>query len=377
MSEKRTITINPDFLKFSSGGTRKKPPKTEGNKIKVKNDAPKKRDNTLKKKSILRMIRQHQEDKYKKLFENKKPAVTNMKNKISDISEFESDFERSKNYLLELAETTKATESQMNKTLKQYPNQQPESLLFSPGVDVLETVSMDFPDIINSPPVSISPPRSNPIAPTYGCLKNGSLPTYRNYLKTQKNQPIIHNNNNEVIRIHNPVNQVNLPALSNTSQIGMGVPISSNNNNMNALAQNKIQEKISENIKRMNENAQVMAKLKVIKQNKYNKIAKQKKTIRRTYKAGKSKVLPKVSVLVSNRTMRNNITTKSQLLKQDSIEDVKKYLIKRGFIKIGSTAPNDVLRKMYETAVLICGEVQNHNPDNLLYNFLNDTSDVK
>jgi hypothetical protein len=369
MSEKRTITINPDFLKLSSGGTRKKQPKTDGNKIKVKTDASKKRDNTLKKKSILRMIRQHQEDKYKKLFENKNPATTEMKNKVSDISDFDSDFERSKNYLLELAETTKATESQMNKTLKQYPNQQPESLLFSPGVDVLETVSMDFPDITNSPPVSIVKPRTNFIAPTYGCLKNGSLPTYRILMGTQKNYNSM---SNIPIQINNPAN---IPTITNVPSMAFNKPAISNN--INAVVQDKIQEKIGDNIKRMNENAQVMAKLKAMKENKYNKIAKQKKIIRRTYKAGKSKVLPKVSVLVSNRTMRNNITTKSQLLKQDSIEDVKKYLIKRGFIKIGSTAPNDVLRKMYESAVLICGEVQNHNPDNLLYNFLNDTSDVK
>lgn len=371
MSEKRTITINPDFLKFSSGGTRKKQPKTDGNKIKVKTDAPKKRDNTLKKKSILRMIRQHQEDKYKKLFENKKPAATDLKNKISDINDFESDFERSKNYLLELAETTKATESQMNKTLKQYPNQQPESLLFSPGVDVLETVSMDFPDVTNSPPVSIAKHRPNFITPNYGCLKHGSLPTYRNYIKTQKNCPLM---SNMPIQINNPVN---IPMNHISSVPSMAFNSHAVSNNINAVVQDKIQEKIGENIKRMNENAQVMAKLKAMKENKYNKIAKQKKIIRRTYKAGKSKVLPKVSVLVSNRTMRNNITTKSQLLKQDPIEDIKKYLIKRGFIKIGSTAPNDILRKMYESAVLICGEVQNHNPDNLLYNFLNDTSDVK
>ena len=371
MSEKRTITINPDFLKLSSGGTRKKQPKTDGNKIKVKNDAPKKRDNTLKKKSILRMIRQHQEDKYKKLFENKKTATTDMKNKVSDISDFDSDFERSKNYLLELAETTKATEHQMNKTMKQYPNQQTESLLFSPGVDVLETVNMDFPDVMNSTPVSIAKPKPNYIAPTYGCLKNGSLPTYRSYINTQKNYSPV---SNMPIQINNPTN-IPMNSVSTIPSMAFTVPAISNN--INAVVQNKIQEKMGENIKRMNEHAQVMAKLKAIKQHKYNKISKQKRIIRRTYKAGKSKVLPRVSVLVSNRTMRNNITTKSQLLKQDNIEDVKKYLIKRGFIKIGSTAPNDVLRKMYESAVLICGEVQNHNPDNLLYNFLNDTSDVK
>jgi len=29
---------------------------------------------------------------------------------------------------------------------------------------------------------------------------------------------------------------------------------------------------------------------------------------------------------------------------------------------------------MYETVSLICGEVENHNPDNLLYNYFHDTN---
>ena len=62
----------------------------------------------------------------------------------------------------------------------------------------------------------------------------------------------------------------------------------------------------------------------------------------------------------------------TQQYKTIPIEDVRKYLVKRGFIRVGSSAPNDVLRKMYETSNLICGEVENHNTDNLLYNYLND-----
>ena len=60
-------------------------------------------------------------------------------------------------------------------------------------------------------------------------------------------------------------------------------------------------------------------------------------------------------------------------MKQTPIEEVRRYLVKKGFIKVGSIAPNDVLRKMYETVSLICGEVENHNPDNLLYNYFHDT----
>ena len=74
--------------------------------------------------------------------------------------------------------------------------------------------------------------------------------------------------------------------------------------------------------------------------------------------------------MISNRTIRKNITTKTQLLKQVPINEVRKYLIKKGFIKVGSDAPNDILRKMYESAILIGGEIQNHNVDNLLYNYL-------
>jgi hypothetical protein len=99
---------------------------------------------------------------------------------------------------------------------------------------------------------------------------------------------------------------------------------------------------------------------------------KQKRTVRRTFKVGKSKTKPHISVLISNKTIRNQISTKTHILKQTPIDEVRRYLTKKGFIRVGSDAPNDVLRKMYESAVLICGEIQNHNPDNLLYNFLND-----
>ena len=116
---------------------------------------------------------------------------------------------------------------------------------------------------------------------------------------------------------------------------------------------------------------QLQNKMKAIKQSRPH-IPKQRRTVRRTYQIGKSKTHGKVSVLISNKTIRKNTTTKAQLLKQVPLPDVKKYLIKHGFIKIGTTAPNDVLRKMYESAIMVCGDIQNHNPDNLLYNFFND-----
>ena len=115
--------------------------------------------------------------------------------------------------------------------------------------------------------------------------------------------------------------------------------------------------------------SQTNEKLKNLKKKKRQYI---KKTIKRSFSLGRSKTKPAVSVLVTNKTVRNKIIEKEQLLKQTPLSEIRKYLIKHGFIKIGSTTPNDVLRKMYETALLICGEVQNHNSETLMYNFLNN-----
>ena len=149
-------------------------------------------------------------------------------------------------------------------------------------------------------------------------------------------------------------------------------PVLQNIKQKAVLSEPTLNEGVKENIKKMSELDQTISKMNRIKSDGVPiRRRKQKRTLRRTYKVGKSKVVPKISVLVSNRTIRNNITAKAQLLKQVPINEIKRYLIKHGFIKIGTTAPNDVLRKMYESAMLICGEVKNHNPDNLLYNYLN------
>jgi hypothetical protein len=116
---------------------------------------------------------------------------------------------------------------------------------------------------------------------------------------------------------------------------------------------------------------QTMQKMKNANNMKNKKSLKQKKTVRRTFHIGKSKTVPKISVLVTNKSIRKNVTTKATLLKQTPIGEIRKYLIKKGLIKVGSTAPNDVLRKMYESVALIGGDINNYNPENLLYNYFN------
>jgi hypothetical protein len=363
MSDRKTIQFNPDLLKFTSNTTRKNRNKGNMNSsgIKIKSTPAKSKMDTLKKRSILKMIRQHQEDNYRKLLQDNK-TITPEKRKTDS---FISDFENSKEFLNKLIEDNSAKEkmNRLNSTIRKYPTQ-PQSLLYT---NPIENVSLEFPNDMIEPIIhntssqlqnvsSIMKPMQPSFQtqkPHYGCLKGGSLPTYRNWLmnKTQKSNPIIEN-----ITVSNP--PINISTNDSTNPIKTPNQI--------------VEDNINKNMQKISGMKQTMEKLQLIKNKNQLKRLKQKKTIRRTYKIGKSTLLPKISVLVSNKTIRNNISTKSQLLKQVPIPDIKKYLIKRGLLKVGSTAPNDILRKMYETSILLCGEVQNHNPDYLLYNYLHD-----
>ena len=111
-----------------------------------------------------------------------------------------------------------------------------------------------------------------------------------------------------------------------------------------------------------------MDKLKNLKKKREN----YKKNGSQNVWAGKSRLKPCISVLLSNKTMRSKVMQKESYLKHIPIDEIKKYLIKHGFIKVGTNTPNDVLRKMYESALLVCGEVTNYNSETLTYNFINN-----
>lgn len=341
MSEKKVLNINPELFSFSSNKTRKKKDKKEtDDKIRVKGNSvvkDKTKDKTLKKRSILKMIREQQQKNYDSMFD---------KPKIKEKNGFENEFQKATSYLNDLVKNKNQISSHSsvkNATVKQKPImlntptiQTPIQATGQPVFPEAEQVNINFPSThheeINIKPIVSS---HSPL-PEYGCLKNGNLPTYRNFMnKTLKN-----------IGGSNASNNIENKTLTNEMET-------------------------REQIKDLSLRNQKREMNKMLLPKKMKRPTKRRKTIKRTYKIGRSKTKPNIGVLISNKTIRNKISTQKNLLKQHSIPDIKRYLVKHGFIKVGSATPNDVLRKMYETAVLVCGEIVNHNPDNLLFNFMN------
>ena len=155
----------------------------------------------------------------------------------------------------------------------------------------------------------------------YGCLKGGNKPTYREYHnKTLKRRPSIN---------------------------------SSNNINSNLSRSEKL-----ENLKKSYNKSYKKLKLK------------KRKTKKTTYQLGKSKKNKTVSVLIKNNNTRRKIKKEHGILKQKSIKEIKNYLYEKNMIKIGSTAPNDVLRTLYEQSIL-AGDVTNTSTNIKLHNYLN------
>ncbi len=316
--EKKIIRINPEMFKLANNNTRKKnPEKKDPNPIKMKTVN---RDKTLKR-DMLRRIRANQAEQYNKIF----GETANQPIRVSTEEKFDSGFKDTMDFMNKLVDKHKRepVHQQHNQTVRA-----PEPIPIVQGPSAQQPFVQGHP--IQQPSVQVfsgtQPMVQSPMPggepPKYGCLKNGSLPTYR----TSMNKTVKASDIQEKPKTDNAIERIRA---------------------------------------RLNERANRQQAIKVPK-------TKPNKLIRRTYHVGKDKYRPSVGVLLPNRTIRNNVTNKSFMLKNTSIDEIRRFLLKQGFIKVGSTSPNDVLRKMYESIMMIDGEIKNYNPDNLLYNFFND-----
>lgn len=299
----KSISINPSFFKISGKKQKKKKEKKSLFKNQLK-------PNDVKKKLIAK-IKAHQK--------REKEKEVNEQEKKEELTTFKNEFQETLSYL-EQAKTKNIEKKKRKKQKKTMKKQQLHNTIKPPE----QSISIDtqpMTTVTNDPP--------------YGCLKNGSKPTWRQYNKTLKK------NKNDIKREYADKPLFNL----NSNELENDVKFDERKDKL---------EKLQQKFKTMN--TPIKPKTHKIK------------TRRRRRKITLGKINNKVGVLVKSKKTRRLIKNEIGVLKRKSIQEVKDYLRKHNLTKIGSSAPEHILRAMYENSYLT-GDVKNKNPEILLHNW--------
>jgi hypothetical protein len=423
---KKTIQINPELFRLPGGAkTRKNREKKDMMPMLTPMISP----NNLKNK-LLKRIKDHKMKETATTKSSPKSSKNNSRSSVSSdtvVNSYSDEFYSAMNYLSDLSKKQKRETEKTNlnnKTLKAYSR--PSSASLSPLTSTTSTtmtnISLELPPELQEPLTNYFVPDSTPSLSLntdtkdvpYGCLKNGSKPTYRDWIKTRKNHefpelnarpptPPKRNTFLEGATPIAPLSSVLTPTIIKTptslsreqrleqikqklkkiqeQEIKANPEASKLNDNLKileAISPKMELEKLPEIDDEMPEIPEIEKTLdvsQVIKEirEKEESVPKKylKRTIRRKFTLGKSDKLRKVAVLLKDNKTRKNVMDVQQELKKTSMKDVRKYLRQHGIIKIGSVAPNEMLRKTFETAML-AGEITNTNKDTLLHNFLNE-----
>jgi hypothetical protein len=424
-SIKKTIQINPDLFKINSNKTKKNREK----KSFIPSIKPIISPNILKNK-LLNRIKEHKrkeneslESKHSKLEEkvNNDTLLEEKKNytdEFNDSIEYLQSLSKQKkiNNEKELYEKKmiKKREEIQNKTLKNNyssSSSSPFVHLELPEELAYTLVPVNNKEISDPNPIQL---KTDDIP--YGILKGGEKPTYREWNKTRRNFEVTDPNAAIVLNSNQSLNERErrlqvlkekikhkknslpvtnptlLPLLKNIDTNSTETNDTNESNDINdtndtndtnctesninltddllnekMMTQNFIQKQITPNFIQNNS----VNNSNIKDENKIPKKRFLKKTIKRKYTLGKSKIKKTVSVLMKDRFTRKKIISAQKDLKKKPIQEVKKYLRDHHLIKVGSNSPNDIIRKMYESAMLT-GEVTNNNKDTLLYNFLKE-----
>jgi hypothetical protein len=404
----KTISINP--LLFNNGvKTRKRDRKPKPT------SAPLISPNVLKNK-LLHRIKEHKKKETTNL-ENKKTATENTTSN-TDVDNFNDEFNNSIQYLQTLSKQKKQNEEKENyERQRQKKREELERMTVKNYQSLnlpmsVSQVNLDLPEELKEPILHVN---TNPInlryttdsSVPYGVLKGGIKPTYRDWTRKQRDMEVTDHNSSLII--HGGLNQQNterenrlkslkekiklknaMDSLPNENpnddfmlsrnliqnpgfiNVNTNTNASSSQNfipNMNTSLEAKNIE--AKNIEAKNIEAKMQEAFNVNQITNLNRKIIKKTIKRKRYTLGKSKLKNKVAILLKDRGTRKQVIIAQKDLKRKPMNDIKTYLRDHNLIKIGSGAPNDVLRKLYESCML-SGEITNKNTDILLHNLSND-----
>ena len=258
------------------------------------------------KKELLKRLKQIQENKEKKKY-NKDENNNNIGSSIEFLNSLSNEHKNNNSIKLTKPNTVESVPTTIDaNTIKTPPD----------TVNSLPDTLDSLPDILDYPPAMLASTDTilKQKEPPYSNLKGSKKPSYREWLKN-KTQKI-------------------------------------------EIRDKDIKDSVATTLRE--------EKLKKI-QKKYKKQAKHCKTIKITETFGKRN--GKVSIHIKNNENKEQLENEKKTLKKHSIPKIKAYLKEHNLLKIGSYAPNDVIRELYENAML-SGDITNNNKDILVHNFL-------
>lgn len=428
-SIKKTIQINPDLFKINSNKTKKN---RERKSSLVPSIKPLISPNILKNK-LLNRIKEHKRKENESLGQGSKEEDKTKNSNTFPLEKekknYTDEFNDSIEYLQSLSKQKKKEdekniyEKKLQKKREELHNKTLKNRSSSENyASSSPFVHLELPDELTYSPtteISISP-SIHPIQLKkddipYGILKGGEKPTYREWNKTRRNLEvtdpnaaiILNSNSNssfnerekrlQVLRDKIKKKQTSMPITNPTllpllkeesgskeELLSLSKPL-----NIDSLEEKRISDSLEEKMMTQNfiqkpftsdssinnltqmSNSNLNSNFLHQEENSIPKKRFLKKTIKRKYTLGKSKIKKTVAVLMKDRFTRKKIIVAQKDLKKKPIQEVKKYLREHHFIKVGSNSPNDILRKMYESAMLT-GEIINNNQDTILHNFLKE-----
>ena len=398
----KTISINPSL--FNVGRSRTKKYRKKSVKPQT---IPIISPNVLKNK-FLKRIKEHKQRETQDLENNKRklPAV-NVEPKPVQNVEFSDEFNDSLNYLQEL---TKSKQAEKEKLERQRRKEELERRTVRNYHVIPETnpnVNIDLPDDLQITPSYERPVYNNygQQDVPYGILKGGTKPSYREWAKTHRNN-IVTNPNASLLIEGGHTNKVKTERENRLESLRQKIKnkteekmmnevlikkpdVVIQNNNSSVIVPNEQKVVVPSDQKVVvpsdqkvvvpsDQKVVVPSDQKVVVPSDQKVIAvKQitKKTIKKKYTLGRSRIKRTVGVLIKDRSTRKRVLTAQKDLKRKPINDIKVYLREHNLIKTGSNAPNDVLRKIYESAML-AGEITNSNPDTLLHNLSKEEKEL-
>ena len=367
MSQK-TIQFNPSFLSLSGS-------KSFANKT-LKRERKEKplitmNPNKVKKQLIDKIKTFQLKEKENDILEKTKEEE---QEKINIEKDFNNDFNNSVKFLEELSKKEKEKNNNKNNNKINRKNNNKNYTLKAGKIEneikmQIETelppeMKIPFKSYFRAPvlaqpvlaqPVLAQPVLAQPVlAPQYSNLKNSTLPTFRQWKNnTQKNYNT--NQDKPSIKIDDYI--------KNTEQTERSIALE---NIKNDYKNNNIDD--IDDIDDI-ENIQLSLEETPIINNPIPK--KRRHRITKTHKYTLGRKGDKVSVLIKNAKTRKLVQHELALLKQKGIPEIKSFLRKKNLLKVGSDAPNDVLRQIYEQSIL-SGDVENKAKDVLIHNYMNN-----